>query len=203
MQHTTKEQAAALAGLFQAASLVDKLAKTGQLTEEELRPSISSIFVTSPRTVEEVFGSYHDLATGRKVLSAVLNRDSEIIQSDVIRYALGLIHLEKKLGRDKAMLGSLSQRLERAGDQVEHFSLLHDNVISSLGSIYLDTISTFRTRIQVTGDTRYLQSATNANKIRAILLAGIRSAMLWRQCGGSRWQLFMGRKKLLNGLNRL
>lgn len=203
MQHTTKEQAAALAGLFQAASLVDKLAKTGQVTEEELRPSINSIFVTSPQTVEEVYGSYLDLTTGRKVLKAVLNRDNDIIQSDVIRYALSLIHLEKKLGKNRAMLNTLSQRLARAGDQVEHFGLLHDNVMSSLGSTYLDTISTFRTRIQVTGDSRYLQSSINANKIRAILLAGIRSAMLWRQCGGSRWQLFMGRKKLLDGLNRL
>lgn len=203
MQHTTKEQAAALAGLFQAASLVDKLAKTGQLTEEELRPSINSVFVTAPRDVEEVYGHYGDLTTGRKVLNAVLNRDSDIIQSDVIRYALGLIHLEKKLSRNKTMLGTLSQRLSRAGEQVTHFGLLHDNVMSSLGSIYLDTLSTFRTRIQVTGDTRYLQSTSNANKIRAILLSGIRSAMLWRQCGGSRWQLFMGRKKLLDGLHRL
>ena len=203
MQHTTKEQAAALAGLFQAASLVDKLAKTGQLSEEEIRPSINSIFITAPSNVEEVYGSYYDLANGRRVLNAVLNRDSEIIQSDVIRYALGLIHLEKKLSRNKDMLSTLSQRLERASDQVEHFGLLHDNVLSSLGSVYLDTISTFRTRIQVSGDIRYLQSTINANKIRALLLAGIRSAMLWRQCGGSRWQLFMGRKKLLDGLNRL
>ena len=203
MQHTTKEQAAALAGIFQAASLVDKLATSGQLTEEEQRPSINSIFVTSPRNVEEVYGSYHDLAAGRKILGAVLNRDSHVIQSNVIRYALGLIHLEKKLSRNKSMLGTLAQRLERANEQVEHFGLLHDNVISSLGSIYLDTISTFKSRIQVTGDVRYLQSTTNANRIRALLLAGIRSAMLWRQCGGNRWQLFMGRKKLLDGLQRL
>ena len=203
MQYTMKEQAAALAGIFQAASLVDKLAKTGQLTEEELRPSIGSIFVTSPRNVEEVYGSYHNLANGCKVLGAVLNRDSDMIQSDVIRYALGLIHLEKKLSRNKAMLNTLSQRLIRSGEQVEHFGLLHDNVMSSLGSTYMDTISTFRTRIQVTGDMRYLQSTTNASKIRAILLAGVRSAMLWRQCGGSRWHLFMGRKKLLNALNQL
>ena len=203
MQYTTKEQAAALAGLFQAAALVDKLAKNGQLSEEELHPSINSIFITSPADVEEVYGSYQSLTEGRRVLNAVLNRDTDIIQSDVIRYALGLIHLEKKLSRNNAMLSTIGQRLQRTNEQVEHFGLLHDNVISSLGSIYLDTISTFKTRIQVTGDMRYLQSTINANKIRAILLAGIRSATLWRQCGGNRWQLFLGRKKLLDGLKRL
>jgi len=34
------------------------------------------------------------------------------------------------------------------------------------------------------------------NKIRALLLAGIRSAMLWRQCGGSRWRFIFFRRKI-------
>ena len=203
MQYSMKEQAAALAGVFQAASLVEKLAKSGQLTEDELQPSIQSIFITSPDNVEEVYGGYHNLMTGRRILGSVLNRDSDIIQSDVIRYALSLIHIEKKLSRNPKMLGTISQRLQRSSEQAEHFGLLHDNVMSSLAGIYLDTISTFRTRIQVTGDVRHLQSPTNANKIRAILLAGVRSAMLWRQCGGSRWHLFVHRRKLQDGLKRL
>ena len=203
MQYSTKEQAAALAGVFQAASLVEKLAKTGQLTEDDLQPLIGSIFITSPNNVEEVYGGFHNLMQGRRILNSVLTRDSEIIQSDVIRYALALIHIEKKLSRNRNMLGTIGQRLGRTKEQVEHFGMLHDNVISSLAGIYLDTISTFRTRVQVTGDMRYLQSPSNANKIRAILLAGVRSATLWRQCGGSRWHLFMSRKKLLEGLKRL
>jgi adenylosuccinate lyase len=36
---------------------------------------------------------------------------------------------------------------------------------------------------------RNLQQPSNAAKIRALLLAGIRSARLWRQLGGHRWQL--------------
>ena len=198
-----KEQAAALAGVFQAASLVEKLAKTGQLTEGDLQILIGSIFITSPDNVEEVYDGYHNLIAGRKILSSVLSRDSEIIQSDVIRYALALIHIEKKLSRNRNMLNTIGQRLGRTKDQVEHFGMLHDNVISNLASIYLDTISTFRARIQVTGDMRYLQSPSTANKIRALLLSGVRSATLWRQCGGSRWHLFMNRKKLQEGLKHL
>ena len=37
----------------------------------------------------------------------------------------------------------------------------------------------------------------NANKVRAILLAGIRAAVLWTQCGGSRWQVLFKRSALL------
>ncbi len=203
MRYSTKDQAAALSGVFQAAELVDKLARTGQLNEEALTPSIHSIFVTSPGDVSEVYGGFDKLMMGRKTLDSVLSRDSSAIQGDVIRYALALIHIEKKLSRNPKMLHTIGQRLSRTKEQVEHFGMLHENVMSSLASIYLDTISTFRTRVQVAGDMRYLQNPVNANRIRAILLAGIRSATLWRQCGGSRWHLFISRKKLQDGLNSL
>ncbi len=203
MKHSNQDQAAALAGVFQAATLVDQLARTGQWSEETLTPSIHSIFVTSPNNVAEVYDGFYRLGLGKKTLSAVVSRDSSAIGGDVIRYALAMIHLEKKLSRNRKMLNTIGERLQKTREQVDHFGLLHDNVISSLASIYLDTLSTFKTRITVAGDTRFLQNQANANRIRAILLAGIRSATLWRQCGGSRWHLFISRKNLLDGLQRI
>lgn len=203
MKYSTQDQAAALAGVFQAATLVDQLARTGQWSEEALLPSIHSIFVTSPNNVAEVYDGFDRLAMGKKTLAAVISRDNSAVSGDVIRYGLAMIHLEKKLSRNKKMLNTIGERLGKTREQVNHFGLLHDNVISSLASIYLDTLSTFKTRITVAGDTRYLQNQTNANRIRAILLAGIRSATLWRQCGGSRWHLFISRKSLLDGLQKL
>jgi high frequency lysogenization protein len=55
----------------------------------------------------------------------------------------------------------------------------------------------------VHGDMRFLQQPSNAAKIRALLLAGIRSARLWRQLGGHRWQLVFSRGKLLKELYQL
>ena len=46
----------------------------------------------------------------------------------------------------------------------------------------------------------HLQVSSNAARIRALLLAGIRSARLWRQLGGSRWQMVFSRRRLLNEL---
>jgi high frequency lysogenization protein len=63
--------------------------------------------------------------------------------------------------------------------------------------VYADTISTFRLRIQVSGNPSVLQREENAAKVRALLLAGIRSAVLWRQTGGRRWQLIFARKKVI------
>ncbi|WP_095210644.1 high frequency lysogenization protein HflD [Endozoicomonas ascidiicola] len=203
MRHSMMDQAAALSGVFQAAELVDKLAKTGQCDSEVMNASINSIFITSPQSVSEVYGGFEHLSTGRKSLESVLSRNSSAIQGDVVRYALALIHIEKKLSRNSKMLGTISSRLARSQEQANHFGSNHENVISSLASVYLDTISTFKTRIQVNGDARHLQNTMNASRIRAVLLAGIRSAMLWRQCGGSRWHLFIGRNKLLGAVKRL
>ena len=78
--------------------------------------------------------------------------------------------------------------------------LRHPAVIAAFGGLYEDTLSTFRHRIQVHGDMRNLQQSGNAAKIRALLLAGIRSARLWRQLGGYRWQMVFSRRKLLDEL---
>lgn len=203
MENSIKEQVAALAGVFQAAALVEELTQLGELSENSLYASIQSIFMTSPNNVSEVYGGYDQLKLGSKMLKGVLTRDSTVIQSNVIRYSLGLLHLERKLCKNKLMLDAISKRLEHAKNQITHFGLLHENVISNLASIYLDTISTFKTRIQVTGNPSYLKATENTNKIRTIFLAGIRSATLWQQVGGSRWHLFFYRKKLLNGLKEL
>jgi len=42
-----------------------------------------------------------------------------------------------------------------------------------------------------------------ANKIRTLLLAGIRAAVLWRQMGGNRWQLLFSRKDIINDAKML
>ncbi|MFC6673156.1 DUF489 family protein [Marinobacterium aestuariivivens] len=61
----------------------------------------------------------------------------------------------------------------------------HSSIVANIASLYQETISTFSFRINVGGDPRHLQNAENAAKIRALLLAGIRAAMLWRQVGGA------------------
>ena len=94
----------------------------------------------------------------------------------------------------------IANRLDQAANQLEHFPSNHDNVVANLADIYTDTISTFRFRIQVTGDHNYLTQQRIANQIRVLLFSGIRAAMLWKQFGGSRLHLLFYRKRLLNAL---
>jgi high frequency lysogenization protein len=48
----------------------------------------------------------------------------------------------------------------------------------------------------VNGEHGHLGNPVVAAKVRAALFAGIRSAFLWHQLGGNRWQLLFSRKKI-------
>ncbi len=198
----------ALAGLFQATGLVEQLAKTGYVPTDSYKCSIESLLELNPADTLAVYGGdITNLHFGLTVLRDVLQQTSIGQQrqqhADALRYSLGILHLQKKLSGRKDMLGVIGSRLKQAAQQAEHFSTTHENVIANIGGLYTETISTFRFRIQVTGDYNYLQQQRIAHQVRALLLAGIRSATLWRQLGGNRWQLLMHRKKIAEAADNL
>jgi high frequency lysogenization protein len=69
-------------------------------------------------------------------------------------------------------------------------------LIEKLADLYTQTISTLGPRIMVSGDHGHLANPAIAAKVRAVLLAGIRSAVLWRQTGGQRWRLLFSRGRI-------
>ncbi|MCL6414895.1 high frequency lysogenization protein HflD [Aestuariirhabdus sp. Z084] len=203
MAHSFEEQVLSLAGIFQAAVLVEKIARTGNAPEDSFECTLASILITNPGSVEDVYQGRHGLYLGLTHLKHVLERDRKSMTGDAIRYVLTLMQLEKKLSKNNEMLATLGNRLEQIEQQRKHFDVTHENIVGALASLYQDTLSTFSSRIHVTGDVRHLQSTDNAQRIRACLLGGIRSTMLWRQVGGYRWQLILGRKKMLDCVNHL
>ena len=135
---------------------------------------------------------------GFEILVELIRNHRAPKNADILRYVLGVMHLQRRLSRRSEMLYIIGNRLESANKQVEHFGVSHDNVIANLAEIYTDTISKLPYRIQVTGEFEYLQQARVANQVRVLLLAAIRATTLWRQNGGSRWQLIFNRSKLAN-----
>ena len=71
-----------------------------------------------------------------------------------------------------------------------------NKTFEQLATLYQDTISRLAHRIQVEGQMDYLQNEYVANRVRSLLLAGIRSAVLWHQLGGRRWRLIFYRKRV-------
>ncbi|AOY87404.1 lysogenization regulator HflD [Marinobacter salinus] len=204
MSRNIHDQTLALAGVFQAANLVQQLAHNGQCSEASLETCIRSLFATNPASTLDVYGGeLTDIREGLVTLSSVLSKQSKQQDIEVLRYVLNLIHLESKLNKRPDMLDVIGSRIDQARHTASHFGYTHSNLISNLASIYADTISTFRLRIQVSGNPTVLQREENAAKVRALLLAGIRSAVLWRQTGGRRWQLIFSRKKVIHHAREL
>ena len=196
-----QQQLIALAAVFEAASLVDRIARTGQVPNASLACLLGSLLVRENKPALEIYGGDDiNLRDGYRALIGALERDASSLQREPLRYALAMIGLERQLDKRGDMLQVIGSRLDQIQAQADHFGVTHENVVASFGGLYQDTLSTFRQRIQVQGDMRHLQQTDNASKIRALLLSGIRSARLWRQLGGHRWQMVFSRRKMLDAL---
>ncbi|QKX18318.1 high frequency lysogenization protein HflD [Microbulbifer sp. YPW1] len=198
-----RDQALALAGVFQAAILVERLAKTGTAPAEQMETAVYSLFQQNPETTEDVFGGVEKLLPGLRGARQLLATRSHPEYTDCLRYVLSILYLQRQLAKKPDLLSIIGNRLEKAQLQSDHFGIGHENVYANLASIYSDTLSTFRFRIQVLGDFNFLQQQRIANQIRTMLFAGVRSATLWRQLGGRRLHLLFQRKKLIAAMDAL
>lgn len=198
----TARQVIALAGVFQAAAVVDQMAHSGQCDERAWQTLIRATVDTNPPSFESIYGGHHNnLRLGLEVLNGVAGRDRA--NPAVLRYGFSLLMLMQKLHKQPRMMDTLGERLQRIQGQTEHFGETHENVIASLGELYQDTISTFRQRIVVQGDPGLLQQRMMPERVRAVLLSGIRFALLWHQQGGRRWKLLVQRNAMKKALDRL
>jgi len=202
MIKTLSNQTIALAGLTQAVQLVRDIARAGSADPDDLETCIASLLRINADSVPEVYGGLKRLKSGLTLLERQLGAP-ESVDTELARYAAALLYLENKYRRQDAMCKAVRLGLERATVQTAHFGALHENVLASLADLYQNNISQLSPRIVVVGEQAYLENPANANKIRALLLAGIRSAWLWRQCGGSRLGFLLNRRKLREEALRL
>ncbi len=203
MSEKWNHRVTALAGVFQAAALVQQLATTGSVNNKQLEVSIQSLFNQNPNSVVDVYGRLSDLELGLEKAHHIFKRSNTENGDIIVRYVMGILHLQKKLMKRTDMLEIISSRLQQAQQQATVFDTTHDNVIASLADIYTSTLSTFSFRIQVMGDYNYLQQQRVGNQVRVLLFAGIRSAILWRQMGGNRLQVIFKRQDIITSSGQL
>lgn len=196
--------ALALAGVYQASYLVNQLASNGKASQDILAATIATLFKFEAKDTADVYGGIAQVELGLKeVVKAFSRNHDKKPDPNVSRYALSLILLQQKLANNQHMLSEIRTRLDRITQQTQYFPETHATILANLADVYLNTISTFRFRIQITGRNQHLQNNQHVNAMRALFLAGIRSAVLWRQMGGRRWQLFLARRSILNGAKLL
>ena len=130
-------------------------------------------------------------------LSSILADRNARENMDIVRYLFALLYLERRFAANADMMSVVRSRLEHTSFRAEHFEAHVNELCHSVSGIYQDTLSKQRFRIKVTGSAQHLQNPQNADVIRALLLAGVRAAFLWRQLGGRRWKLLLNRRRLL------
>ncbi len=197
-KHTIEERALALAGVCQAAALADQLANNGAVADyKAFDTSLNSLYEMNPKDTLAVFGGdTSGLKPGLRALEQAFGRNEDYL--NILKYSLTLLALQRKLMNRPDYLetiqkGILDSRVLREGDN--NFPPV---VISKLANTYTQTISLLQPRIIVSGKPFYLKQPAITEKIRAVLLAGIRSAVLWSQLGGSQWQLLFKRQSLID-----
>ncbi|KOC91867.1 high frequency lysogenization protein HflD [Winslowiella iniecta] len=195
----------AMAGICQSAHLVQQLAHQGHCDGEIMQVSLRSLLDLNPSSTLAVYGSDEaNLRFGLETLLAILNTSSrQGVGAELTRYTLSLMVLERKLHGNKQAMDELARRISQLDRQLAHYDLESDTLLSAMAAIYVDVISPLGPRIQVTGSPAVLQNAQLQSKVRATLLAGIRSAVLWHQVGGGRLQLMFSRNRIASEAKRI
>jgi high frequency lysogenization protein len=187
----------ALAGVFQGCALVDSYARLGTANSEAVENALFSLLQQNPTSTEAVYGSFANLEIGFAALEKILDNPKDSQSAMLLRYGVGVLYIARKISANGAMLKHIGSGIENAARQAEHFSLSHANVIANIADLYQKTISTLKFRIQVNGVATHLQQPAIASRIRCLLFSSVRSAFLWQQLGGSRFNLMFRRAEML------
>jgi high frequency lysogenization protein len=192
-----KERTMALAGIFQATELVRQAANHGTWSGYAADTCLHSLLAIEADTVDDVYGSTERLRLGAETLISVLQGDRRYMES--LGYAVSIMQLEnsfRKKGKMQSHIGS--ELLTIAGiDDGTEIHEIKDLQARKIAELYTGTISTLTPRIVINGRPQHLQIDRTVNWIRTLLFTGLRSAVLWRQMGGGRFNLMFGRKKML------
>ncbi|KXX65309.1 high frequency lysogenization protein HflD [Marichromatium gracile] len=197
MPYDNLDRLIAFAGLHQAAACVTRIAHRGSAEAEMMEPCIYSLLQVDAESTAAVFGAPGALAPGARQVIAQLTGQPER-NLELTRYVVTLIRLERALAREPGRLARLGEGIEAARAKLEHFPLLHPAILGHFADLYSETISTLTPRVMVQGSELHLGNPDNQSRVRALLLAGIRAAMLWRQVGGSRWHLLLRNRQILD-----
>ncbi len=184
----------ALAGLAQALRQVRRIAETGQADAAVLATSLDSVFRIDAATPEDVYGGAREVRPGLLLLRDYLSNQGSDTQ--LPKLALAVTQLERRFSADDAVGEAVHEGILAIKPRAGQLGSSHPEVLSALGSLYADTVSHLRPKVMVQGNPHYLGQADIVAEIRAILLAALRSAVLWRQMGGSAWDIFLRRRAM-------
>ncbi|WNH51966.1 high frequency lysogenization protein HflD [Stenotrophomonas oahuensis] len=201
MSFSVDDRVLALAGIAQALQQVRRIAETGHSEAGVVRTAIDSVFRIDADSPQAIYGNAAQLAPGLRLLHNYFRNQG---QDEILpRLALAVLQLERTFVRNGDVVGAVSEGIARAQRQAAELGdSAHPDVLGALGALYADTISHLKPRVMVQGNPHYLGQAGVIAEIRALLLAAVRSAVLWRQTGGQYWDFLISRKAMVEAVDR-
>ena len=184
----------ALAGLVQALRQVRQIAETGQADAEVLGTALDSVFRIDADSPAAIYGGERAVAPGLHLLEDYFNNQGQ--DEQLPRLALSVLQLERRFAKEDVTATKVREGILALAPAATRLGSDHPDVLSALGSLYADTVSHLRPRVMVQGNPHYLGQANVVAEIRAVLMAALRSAVLWRQLGGSLWDFVLRRREI-------
>ena len=185
----------ALAGLLQALKLVRQIADTGHADSEGERYTLDSIFRIDAASADAVYGNARSLRGGLLLLRDYFTDRSG--DQGLPKLGMAVLQIERRFVADESLAQQVLDGIRTLEGIAERQGSIHPDVISKLGLLYADTISHLRPKVIVQGNPHYLQQPEVVAEIRALLLAALRSAVLWRQMGGTMWDFVFWRRAMV------
>lgn len=185
----------ALAGMVQSLKLVRQIAETGHADTGSQRIVLDSVFRIDADSVDAVYGGRGQLRQGLLTMREhLVDRGGDEL---LPKLGMAILQIERRFVGDTGMADQVVAGLRALESTAERQGSIHPEVIGRLGQLYADTISHLRPKVIVQGNPHYLQQPQVVAEIRALLLAALRSAVLWRQLGGSYWDFVFRRRAMM------
>ncbi len=201
MSDLHRDKTLALAAVFQAAGLVNSLARKGRCDETAEHFLVRTSLVVDTDEVDDIYQGAGSLKPGLQWLEGCLAERSQSVDepSDIVRLVLAILQAEKYFRQH----GDAQQILRGHLDRLTTNPPTDEELTEHLAKAYVESLGILRFRVQIHGDARHLQSSGTPERIRAILLAGIRAAWLWQRLGGRRWHLLLTRGQILQEIREI
>ncbi|MEG0342906.1 high frequency lysogenization protein HflD [Acinetobacter sp. TY1] len=220
-----QNRALALAAVFQATQLTHMTALSGRQNvgdssnfyfEQLIKASLN---IRSSKTAScqtlNFFTQLADISLGLKTLESSISQPfntspkSKLPKLSAAKlpmsYAMSLLALEKKVYSNPKYVEIIEQSQQKILRQLSFFdnNYMHPSIIANLAQTYVETAGQINPRIMVRGNAEAFKDSSHTNRIRASLFTGLQMAHLWRQLGGSSWNMIFSKRKLLQDIQDL
>lgn len=192
-----EDRTVALSGVIQACSQVQLLAREGEINQADFDTALQSILVLDAVSTPAIYSGLGGIKSGLQKVSAGIMSSAKMEDVELLRYVMSVLHLQTQLYRNKEAFQEFAVEVERLS------AVDADDLVNTCSEVYKRHISGLRPQIIVQGEQGYLQRADIPPRIRAMLLAAFRSAVLWQQKGGSKFKIIWERTRMRNAAQSL